>query len=75
MAEDRRLQREGLVVSAQGRGVFVHRQPLIPNHRDGSTATCVPAGPRAAARFRPRPNAKANRPTNAFWESGVSALG
>jgi len=29
------LKREGLVVSAQGRGVFVHRQPLI--HRHGST--------------------------------------
>jgi len=29
------LKREGLVVSAQGRGVFVHRQPLI--HRYGST--------------------------------------
>lgn len=29
------LKREGLIVSAQGRGVFVHRQPLI--HRHGST--------------------------------------
>jgi GntR family transcriptional regulator len=29
------LKREGLVVSAQGRGVFVRRQPLI--HRHGST--------------------------------------
>ena len=44
------LKREGLIVSAQGRGVFVHRQPLI--HRHGSTRYLRDKRPAASRPFQ-----------------------